>query len=240
MSREQRLVRTFVELADTLVSEFDFVDLLHTLAERSVDLLEADAAGIILADQRGQLQVVASTTHEARIVELFALQVSEGPCLDCFESGRPVVNVRLDEAEDRWPSFTASAAEAGFRSTHALPLRLRNQVLGVVSLFCSRTATLSEDNLAVGQALADVASIGLLQERAMLQKELLAEQLQAALNSRIRIEQAKGVLAERAGVEIEEAFAMMRRFSRQSSRRLSDVATDVIQGSIEASELQSS
>lgn len=240
MNREQRLVRTFVELADTLVSEFDFVDLLHTLAERSVDLLEADAAGIILADQRGQLQVVASTTHEARIVELFALQVSEGPCLDCFESGRPVVNVRLDEAADRWPSFTASASEAGFRSTHALPLRLRDQVLGVVSLFCSRAATLSEDNLAVGQALADVASIGLLQERAMLQKELLAEQLQAALNSRIRIEQAKGVLAERAGVEIEEAFAMMRRFSRQSSRRLSDVATDVILGSIEASELQSS
>jgi len=237
MSREQNLVRTFVELADTLVSEFDFVDLLHTLAERSVELLEADAAGIILADQRGHLQVVASTTQKAHILELFALQVSEGPCVDCFSSGQRVVNVQLDEAADRWPNFTPAAAEAGFQSTHALPLRLRDQVLGVVNLFCSSHATLSEDNLAVGQALADVASIGLLQERAMLQQELLAEQLQTALNSRIRIEQAKGVLAERAGLDIEQAFAMMRQFSRKTSRRLSDVATGVIEGSIDASEL---
>lgn len=238
MSREQRLVRTFVELADTLVSEFDFVDLLHTLAERSVELLDADAAGIILADQRGHLQVVASTTEEAHFLELFALQVSEGPCVDCFNSGHPVANVQLDEAADRWPNFTPAAAKAGFQSTHAVPLRLRDQVLGVVNLFCSSRVTLSDSDLAVGQALADVASIGLLQERAMLQQELLAEQLQAALNSRIRIEQAKGVLAERAGIEIEQAFAMMRQFSRQSSRRLSEVATGVIEGSIDASELQ--
>jgi len=238
MSMEQRLVRTFVELADTLVREFDFVDLLHTLAERSVELLDADAAGIILADQRGQLQVVASTTQEAHILELFAVQVSEGPCVDCYNSGEIVANVRLDEAADRWPNFTPAAAEAGFRSTHAVPLRLRDQVLGVVNLFCSRQATLSERDIAVGQALADVASIGLLQERAMLQGELLAEQLQTALNSRIRIEQAKGVFAERAGVEIDQAFTMMRQFSRQTSRRLSDVATGVIEGTIDINEMQ--
>src|SRR6185503_17833539 len=142
--------------------------------ERSVELLSADAAGLILADQHGQLQLMASTTEEARILELFVLQNSEGPCLDCYATGQPVVNIDLHEVEARWPLFRAATIEAGYRSTHALPMRLRGQMIGVLNLFCVQQVTLTEDELALGQALCDVATIGLLQERAMRQGEILA------------------------------------------------------------------
>ena len=238
MSREQLLSRVFVELADTLVTEFDALDLLHILTDRSVELLHADAAGLILGDQRGHLQVVASTSHTARLLELFELQNSEGPCLDCFTTGQPVVNVDLLEAKERWPSFMIASTEAGYQSTHALPLRLRDHVIGAMNLFCLEKSTLSEDDIALGQALADVATIGLLQERAVRQQELLAEQLQTALNSRILIEQAKGALAERAGMDVDEAFDVMRAFSRKARRPLTGVALAVVNGSMTVRELQ--
>jgi GAF domain-containing protein len=230
MTREKRLGRVFVELADTLVDDFDAIDLLYVLCERSVELLSADAAGLILADQHGQLQLMASTTEEARILELFVLQNSEGPCLDCYATGQPVVNIDLHEVEARWPLFRAATIEAGYRSTHALPMRLRGQMIGVLNLFCVQQVTLTEDELALGQALCDVATIGLLQERAMRQGEILAEQLQSALNSRILIEQAKGVLAERAGITVEEAFARIRSWARTHHERLLDTAQAVIDG----------
>lgn len=237
MSREQLLATTFVELADTLVTEFDALDFLHTLVERTVELLEADAVGLIMDDQRGQLQVLATTTHEARVLELFALQNSEGPCLDCFNAGEAVANVDLEEAEARWPRFQVAATEAGYRSAHALPMRLRSQVIGAVSLFCVNQSSLSDDDLAIGQALADVATIGLLHERSVRQGELLAEQLQTALNSRVLIEQAKGALAERTGIEVEDAFAVMRNHSRQIRQPLTNVAASVIDGSIDVTHL---
>lgn len=230
MTREKRLGRVFVELADTLVDDFDAIDLLYVLCERSVELLSADAAGLILADPHGQLQLMASTTEEARILELFVLQNSEGPCLDCYATGQPVVNIDLHEVEARWPHFRAATIEAGYRSTHALPMRLRGQMIGVLNLFCVQQVTLTEDELALGQALCDVATIGLLQERAMRQGEILAEQLQSALNSRILIEQAKGVLAERAGITVEEAFARIRSWARTHHERLLDTAQAVIDG----------
>lgn len=238
MNKEARLAHVFVELADTMVAEYDVIELLHTLADRTVELLDADAAGLMLADQRGQLRVLASTTEEARVLELFQLQNSEGPCLSCYESAEPVVNVDIGEAEARWPRLTSAAADAGYRSVHALPLRLRRQVIGAMNLFCAEQSTLSEDDLAVGQALADVATIGLLQERAVRQQEVLAEQLQGALNSRVLIEQAKGMLAERAGIGIDEAFTRMRAHSRRTSRPLRTIATSVVDGTIQAGELQ--
>jgi len=240
MTREKLLSRVFVELADALVAEFDALDLLHTLTERSVELLHADAAGIILADQRGHLQVVASTSQQARLLEIFELQSSEGPCLDCFNTGQPMVNIDLDEVVARWPKFTAAASTAGYRATHALPLRLRDQVIGAMNLVCIEPATLSEDDIHLGQALADIATIGLLQARAVSQQELLAEQLQSALNSRILLEQAKGALSERARVDVDEAFDMMRTYSRQTRRRLVEVATAVIVGTLTIEELQPS
>ncbi len=237
MSRELRLANVFVELADTLVAEFDVIDFLHTLADRSVELLGADAAGLMFADQRGNLRLVASSTESARLLEVFELQNSEGPCLDCFHTGEQLVNLDDATMQARWPNFWAETKELGFRSAHALPLRLRDEVIGAINLFGSTEASLSADDVAVGQAMADVATIGLLQERSVRQKEVLAEQLQSALVTRVLLEQAKGVFAERAQIPIDAAFTVMRTYARQNNRTLTKVATDIVNGEIKAAEL---
>jgi GAF domain-containing protein len=237
MSTDQRLAQVFVELADTLVDEFDALDFLSTLAERSVELLHADAAGVIVDNMRGTLHVVASTSDRAELLELFELQNDEGPCLDCFNTARPVVNVSLSDAQTRWPSFSAAAARAGFRSTHALPLRLRDSVVGAMNLFCSDTTPLSAEDITLGQALADIATIGLLQERAVRESGMLAEQLQTALNSRIMIEQAKGALMASAEVPADQAFELMRGYSRKNHVPVRTVAQRVIERELSAADL---
>jgi GAF domain-containing protein len=239
MTTEQRLTQVFVELADTLVDEFDALDFLSTLTERSVELLHADAAGVILNDLRGTLRVVASTTDEAQVLELFELQNDEGPCLDCFNSGRAVVNVDPTDASERWPRFSAAAAEVGYRSAHAIPLRLRDSVIGAMNLFSTTVVELTDDDVALGQALADIATIGLLQERAVRQSGLIAEQLQTALSSRIVIEQAKGVLLASAGLNVEEAFQLMRRYSRNHREPVKVVARRVIERELTIDDLRS-
>ncbi len=239
MSREQRLAEVFVELADTLVDDYDVLDLLQTLCERSVELLQADAAGLILADQRGALHVMASTTEKAKLMELFVLQAEEGPCLDCYATGEKIVNIDVAEVEDRWPNFHAATLAAGYRSTHAIPLRLRGQIIGALNLFCVDQATLSDADVALGQALCDIATVGLLQERIVRQGEVLAEQLQSALNSRILLEQAKGVLSERAGIDLEAAFDVMRAHARRNHLQLSAVASGLIDGTIAATAITS-
>lgn len=237
MKTEQRLTQIFVELADTLVDEFDALDFLQTLTERSVELLQVDAAGVILSDQHGHLQVVASTSNRAQDLELFELQSDEGPCLDCFDTGLVVANVEASAAAERWPQFSAAFVRAGYRSTHAVPLRLRSNVIGAMNLFCIGQLTMDDEDLALAQALADVATIGLLQERAIHESDLIAEQLQMALNSRIIIEQAKGVLHIRARVSVDEAFRLMREHSRRRQMPLRDIAAQVISGNISPEEL---
>jgi transcriptional regulator with GAF, ATPase, and Fis domain len=231
MRREPRVAEVFVELADTLTAEFDLIDFLKRLAEVSVELLDVDAAGLMLTDDGRQLRAMAASDENAEILELFELQHDEGPCLDCFRTGLPVVNVDL--SLDRWPSFTAAARRAGFTASHALPLRLREEVIGALNLFASSSRELGADDLALGQALADVATIGLLQERAVRERELMAEQLQHALNSRVLIEQAKGVFAERAMMTMPESFASLRRYARAHGRGLNDVAAAIIDGSLD-------
>ncbi len=238
MSRDKRLARVFVELADTLVAPFDVIDFLQTLVDRCVELLSADAAGLMLADQRGQLRVVASSAESARVVEIFELQSFEGPCLDCYRSGQQVVNLDAEQMRARWPNFSAEAAKLGFRSVHALPMRLRHEVIGAVNLFSVAGSVLDDDEVAVGQAMADVATIGLFQERAVREGHVLAEQLQTALNSRILIEQAKGVLAERSEISVDEAFVLMRSYARQHGRTLTAVANAVIDRSLASTELR--
>ena len=238
MTREQRLGRVFVELADTLVDDFDVIDLMHQLCDRSVELLEADAAGLILADQRGVLQVMASTTEEARLLELFVLQNDEGPCLDCYTTGQQITNVDLGEFSQRWPRFHAAATAAGFHSTHALPLRLRGRVIGALNLFCAQRSTLTQEDVELGQALCDIATVALLQERAIRSGEILAEQLQSALNSRVVIEQAKGILAASAGLSLNAAFSLMRAHARSNHLHLSAVAAEVIAHTLTATDLQ--
>jgi transcriptional regulator with GAF, ATPase, and Fis domain len=238
VGREQRLVHVFVELADTLVEEFDVVDFLQTLTERCVEMVDADAAGLMLDDQRGALQPIAYTHESTRLLELFELQRGEGPCLDCFASGQRITNIDLTLATDRWPVFARAARDVGFTTCHALPLRLRNQVIGALNLFSTRPTELSPDHLAVAQGLADIATIGLLHERAARDQLAVSEQLQTALQSRILIEQAKGVLSARAGTNVDDAFRLMRAHARRTGSLLTTVAGDIVSGSIDAAQLQ--
>lgn len=238
-TREPLLVEAFVELADTLVAEFDAIDLLHTLTSRTVELLDVSAAGIMMSDQRGGLQVVASSSEEARLLELFELQNDEGPCLDCFRSGLPVSHDGLPAMRSAWPEFTRQLEAVGFSSAQAVPLRLRSETIGALNLFRTDPGVVSAADLRVAQGLADVATIGLLQERVITSRDVLAEQLQTALNSRILIEQAKGVVAERTGLPMAEAFQVLRAHARNNGRRLSDVAADVTAGKLDESELPS-
>jgi transcriptional regulator with GAF, ATPase, and Fis domain len=233
MSRERRITQVFIELADTLVDEFDLVDFLHTLAEVSVELLDVDAAGLMLADDDGVLHVMASSDDQVELLELFELQQNEGPCPECFRTGAPVVNVELA----RWPDFASAAAAGGYATTHALPLRLRGHVIGALNLFRTSTEPLTDDDTALGQALSDIATIGLLHERQIRGQQLLAEQLQHALNSRILIEQAKGMLAERVGLSPAGAFGAMRSYARGTGQGLRVVAQGVLDGSLETSSL---
>src|SRR5580658_5363806 len=224
------LSETFVELTDTMVAGFDVIDFLHVLTNRSVQLLDVSAAGLLLADPRGELRVVAASSEAARLLELFQLQNDQGPCLDCFRSGLPVMAADLVAAAPRWPRFAPAAREAGFAAVQALPMRLREQVIGALNLFRVGPGAFEPADVRVGQALADVATISLLQERSMRHSDTLNEQLQAALNSRVIIEQAKGKLAERLGVDMDQAFSLLRDRARVSNRRLSDLSRAFVDG----------
>jgi GAF domain-containing protein len=225
----QLLSETFVELTDTMVADFDIIDFLHVLTSRSVELLNVSAAGLLLADPRGELRVVAASSEAARLLELFQLQSDQGPCLDCFRSGRPVAATDLS-ADRRWPEFADAARQAGFSAVQALPMRLRDQVVGALNLFRGTVGPFDADTVQVGQALADVATISLLHERSMRHRDTLNEQLQTALNSRVVIEQAKGKLAERLGIDVNEAFTLLRDQARNRNQRLSDLARAFVDG----------
>ena len=239
MAREPMLARTFVELADTLVDDFDVVELLTLLVDRCVEILDVSAAGLMLVAPEGDLRVVASSSEAMRVVELFELQSQEGPCLDCYRSGEPVLNQHLGTVDGRWPNFTPVALEAGFRSVHALPMRLRGAIVGALNLFRIDEGPLDATDVLAAQALADVATIAILQHRAALEAQVVNEQLNHALNSRVLIEQAKGVLAERAGLDMEHAFARLRAYARNNNRQLVDVAQDVIDGTLSARAIDS-
>ena len=202
------LTLTLVQLADTLVEGFDVVDLLTFLSIRCVEILHVDAAGVMLPQSSGEMGVVASSNEAAHVLEVFEVQSDEGPCPDCYRSGEPVVNVDLATAHDKWPGFTALALEVGFRSVHALPMRLRKHTIGALSLFQAHESLLDEADMNAAQCLADVASLVILHHRGDLDLRALNEQLTYALNSRIVVEQAKGIIAENSGVEMVEAFSL--------------------------------
>jgi hypothetical protein len=219
---------TFVDLADTMVADFDIIDFLHMLTDRSVRLLAASAAGVVLADPRGELRIAAASSEAAELIELFQIQNEQGPCLDCFRTGQPVTAADLSGPGQPWPEFSAAAVQGGFRTVEALPMRLRGHVIGALNLFRAGPAPFEPADLRVGQALADVATIGLLQERNLRRSETIAEQLQAALNSRIIIEQAKGKLAERYDLAMDQAFALLRDHARETNQRLTETARNLV------------
>jgi GAF domain-containing protein len=225
----EKLAQTFVDLADSLVDDFDALDLLNVLVERCVDLLGVAAAGLLFADGQDQLRLAVSSSESARLLDLYQLQNDEGPCLECYRSGQPV-SAELPETQERWPSFAAAATREGFVGVLALPLRLRGRVIGALNLF-DADGTLSDPTIwPVAQAMADVATIAILQERLGKQRDLLNEQLQSALSSRVVIEQAKGVLAARLEIQMEEAFELIRKRSRDERRRLVEVSEEVLHG----------
>lgn len=235
MVTQLRLVEVFVELADTLVTEFDSIDFLHTLTDRCVEVLDADAAGLMLADHGKHLQLVAASTEEIRTIELFELQHDEGPCIDAYRQGEPVTNVDPATAQQRWPTFGAAVRAGNYTTVHAIPMRLRDQVLGAINLFLVRPGDLSDVDLQLARGLADIATIGLLHERATQHQHTLSEQLQGALNSRVVLEQAKGILVERHGVSLGQAFTAMRTHARRNNEPLTQIATHIIDGTLDKS-----
>lgn len=231
-TREGRLVDTFVTLADTLVVGYDVVDLLQTLVEACADLLDASAAGLMLADSRGELSVVASTSEKSRLVELMQLSSGNGPCVESFSAGQLVMIDDIETVASQWPEFYREAHEQGFRAVHAVPLRLRGSVLGTLNLFLTQTGRLTAEDASVAQGLADVATIGILQERAARENDIARDQLQHALNSRVVIEQAKGVVAQTKSVDMDAAFNMLRQHARSNNLNLRDVAEQVVSRSL--------
>ena len=225
--RERLLARAFVRLADTLADEFDLVEFLHGLSVDSVEIIGAEAASVMLADTRGGLRLVASSEERMRLLELFELQSAQGPCLDAFGSGQ-AVRASAAESRSRWPVFAPRASEAGFQAMCAVPMRAHTDTIGALNLFRGNDEPFSDAELEIARAMAQVATIALIQERAIRERSLLAEQLQTALRSRVVIEQAKGMLAEHLSVTVDEAFQLLNRYARDHNSRLTDIARDVV------------
>lgn len=236
-SREAEINRAFVALASRLVDGFDVVDLLGELTERCTGLLDIASAGLLLADASGTLHVLAASSERTRLLEIFQLQRAQGPCRDCYLSGASVSVADLTSMQERWPDFVPRARDLGFASVHALPMRLHDRVLGALGLFGSSVGTLAPDDLALAQAMADVASVALVQDMSARDAGAYNEQLQAALTNRVVLEQAKGVLAQLGDLEMAAAFAALRRYARDRNLRLSDVAAAVVDRSLRAQDV---
>ncbi len=230
MDRYERLAHAFVGLADTLVADYDVVELAQQLVDTSMALLPVAAGGIMIGDAKGELHVFASSSEQTRLLELLQVEADMGPCLQAYRTGKAVFVEDLTVGPDRWPAFAERATGYKFRSMTALPLRLRDERVGALNLFRAETGSLSPTDIAVGQALADVAAIGILHQRIVTRSELVNQQLQTALNTRVVIEQAKGVLAERGAVDMDGAFTLMRNYARRTQQRLADVAHGVVDG----------
>ena len=228
-ARESLTATTFVEIVDTLVGDFDVIEVLTLLTSRCVELLDAAAAGILLADADGHLRVIGASTEQIQLLELFQVQNDEGPCLDCFNTGLVVLHSDLDQ-DSPWPRFSEECTAAGFASVCAVPLRLTTHTLGCLNMFMSAPNGLTESDISLAQALADVASIAIVQDQPLRDAATREGQLQHALNSRISIEQAKGMVAERSNVDMDEAFTLLRAYARNHNRGLTEVAEALVAG----------
>ncbi|MDX1890146.1 GAF and ANTAR domain-containing protein [Mycolicibacterium sp. 050158] len=230
MDRYERLANAFVGLADTLVADYDVIELAQQLIDDAMALLPISAAGILLGDASGTLHVFASSSEQSRLLELLQVEADVGPCLDAYRTGSAVLVDDLDSRAAQWPAFSQRAAEYGYRAVSALPLRLRTERVGALNLFLAEKGSLADSDLAVGQALADVATIGILHQRILSRSEVVNQQLQTALNTRLIIEQAKGVLSERGNLDMDRAFNLLRAHARRTNRRLAELARSVVDG----------
>lgn len=231
-SRAERLSDTFVKLTDTLVADYDVLDLLHTLVEDAVDILDAAQAGLLLSDANGNLQLLASTSEQSQLVELLQLEAGAGPCVECYRTGTVITVHDIRALGDRWPAFQQIALDMGFKSVHAVPMRVHTRVIGAMGLFGAETGALTPEDASIAQAMADVATISLLQERTIREAGVLNHQLQRALTTRVLIEQAKGVIAQTKNLTMDDAFNVLRAHARSSRQNLHDVAESIVQRSL--------
>lgn len=232
MPNQALLVQSLVDLADNLVDDFDVVDVLSLLSDRCVHALDVTAAGVMLAAPSGALEVIASSSEAMRTLELFQLQSDEGPCLDAYRTGEQVVNLDLAAVGSRWPRFSAHATAEGFHSAHSFPMRLRRRALGALNLLRADPGSLGEADIAAAQALADIATIAIIQHQLVLDAQTLNSQLSVALNSRIVIEQAKGKIAQATNTDMDQAFRQLRNHARNHNLRLADLASRIADGAI--------
>lgn len=227
MARQDLLNSTFMELADTLVRDFDVIDLLTMLSESCVKILDVSAAGVMLGAADGHLRCVASSSDRMRILEIFEEQFEEGPCPDSYRTAQPVINIDLDQVNGRWPHFAPKALVAGFHSVHALPMKVRGQTIGALNLFRSRHGHMGEADVLVAQALADAATLCVVSQRSAFELHTFSHQLQQVLNSRFVIEQSKGRVAESLNIDISEANLRIRTHARNHNLRISDLACQI-------------
>ena len=237
MPREALLVQAMVELADSLVDDFDVIDVLTALSDRCVDALDVTAAGVMLASPAGDLQIIAYSGEAMRVLELFQLQTDQGPCVECFHSGKAIVNLELSTNGGRWPDFTPLALSRGFRSVHCLPMRLRGRTIGALNMFRAQAGALDDRDVLVAQGLADVATIAILQHQAVADAQQLNDQLNLALRSRVIIEQAKGKISESAHLDMDHSFQLLRAHARNHNLRLSELARSVAEGTVLVTDL---
>jgi GAF domain-containing protein len=237
MAREQLLIATLVELADNLVDNFDVIDVLTMLSDRCVETIDVDAAGVMLASPGGELQFIASSSESMRVLELFQIQADEGPCVDCFKDGLAIVDRALTDPDDRWPRFSPMALALGFNSVHCLPMRLRGRTIGALNLFRTEQGSIDADDIALAKGLADVATIAILQHQTSINAQTLNDQLSKALNSRIIIEQAKGMISQATRCDMDQAFSRLRAHARNRNEGLTDVATSVVVNVLDIDEL---
>ena len=226
--RQARLAQRFVTLADTLVDDYDVVEVLDGLMSTCLELLDVEEAGLMLTDPRGGLQRVASSSEAANVLELLQVQTREGPCFECVTNGLPVVVDDISMTVERWPAFASRAMSDGFHSVYAFPMRLRDTVVGGLNLFGTSRRTLDDDARVIAKALADIATIGIVQQRTLSRSSILAENLQRALNTRIVVEQAKGVLSERGQMPMDSTFDLLRSYARSHNMKLSELAHAVV------------
>lgn len=229
-TRTQMLLDTLTVVADTLVDDFDVVEFLHDLIDRCAAIFDAVDVGLVLADAQGDLVVMASTNERLHLIEVLQLSAGDGPCVDAYQSGTVVTAGSLESITTRWPAFASAARDSGYHSVHAVPLRLRQSTIGSLNFFSDRPGELDPADVPIAQTIADVATIGLVQERAIRESSLAREQLQHALNSRIVIEQAKGVIAHSRTVDMDTAWQMLRQRARSHQARVSDIAQAVVEG----------
>lgn len=232
MTREELLVSTLVELADNLVDDFDVIEVLTMLCNRIVETVDVDAAGVLLVSQTKDLQYVASSSESMRVLELYQIQVDEGPCVDCYNSGEAIIDRKLSLDGDEWPKFSPRALDLGFRSVYCLPMRLRGQVIGALNFFRFDSGHLDPVDVVVAQGLADVATIAVLQNQSFLNAKTLNSQLSNALESRVIIEQAKGMISQATNCDMLLAFNQLRVHARNHNRGLTSVAHDIVLGTL--------